>query len=72
MQSPLLISEMGRLGLVNENTFLIALKTLAACRELNKCVQFFHLMNGFGVGYNVKRLNLGGLKLLMYLLYLME
>ncbi|TYI11324.1 hypothetical protein ES332_A09G201700v1 [Gossypium tomentosum] len=49
--------EMGKLGLVNDKTFRIALKTLALARELKKCVGFFHLMNGFGVGYKLETLN---------------
>ncbi|KAG4184452.1 hypothetical protein ERO13_A09G173100v2 [Gossypium hirsutum] len=49
--------EMGKLGLVNDKTFRIALKTLALAKELKKCVGFFHLMNGFGVGYKLETLN---------------
>ncbi|TYI91535.1 hypothetical protein E1A91_D03G199300v1 [Gossypium mustelinum] len=49
--------EMGKLGLVNDKTFRIALKTLALARELKTCVGFFHLMNGFGVGYKLETLN---------------
>ncbi|XVE91601.1 hypothetical protein REPUB_Repub01dG0024000 [Reevesia pubescens] len=49
--------EMGKLGLVNDKTFRIILKTLALARELKKCVEFFHLMNGFGVGYKLETLN---------------
>nr|KJB68451.1 hypothetical protein B456_010G245800 [Gossypium raimondii] len=51
------LQEMGKLGLVNDKTFRIALKTLALARELKKCVGFFHLMNGFGVGYKLETLN---------------
>ncbi|PPD79047.1 hypothetical protein GOBAR_DD24014 [Gossypium barbadense] len=49
--------EIGKFGLVNDKTFMIALKTLALVRELKKCVDFFHLMNGFGVGYKLETLN---------------
>ncbi|WRX13278.1 Pentatricopeptide repeat - like 10 [Theobroma cacao] len=49
--------EMGKLGLVNDKTFRIALKTLASARELKKCVEFFHLMNEFGVGCKLETLN---------------
>lgn len=49
--------EMGKLGLVNDKTFRIALKTLALARKLKKCVEFFHLMNGFGIGYKLETLN---------------
>lgn len=48
---------MGRRRLVNDRTFLIALKTLAAARELKKCVEFFHVMNGYGIEYSVETLN---------------
>ncbi|KAF2319220.1 hypothetical protein GH714_014049 [Hevea brasiliensis] len=51
------VQEMGKLGLVNDKTFIIVLKTLASARELKKCVQFFLLMNGYGCGYSVERLN---------------
>ncbi|OAY38342.1 putative pentatricopeptide repeat-containing protein At1g26500 [Manihot esculenta] len=51
------VQEMGNLGLVNDKTFIIVLKTLAAARELKKCVQFFHLMNGYRCEYSVERLN---------------
>ncbi|KAK8685221.1 hypothetical protein V6N13_041227 [Hibiscus sabdariffa] len=49
--------EMGKLGLVNDKTFRIVLKTLALARELKKCVGFFHMMNGFGVGYTLETLD---------------
>ncbi|KAE8697661.1 putative pentatricopeptide repeat-containing protein [Hibiscus syriacus] len=49
--------EMGKLGLINDKTFRIVLKTLALSRELKKCLRFFHLMNEFGVGYNLETLN---------------
>eukprot|EP00257_Ricinus_communis_P023652 XP_015583697.1 putative pentatricopeptide repeat-containing protein At1g26500 [Ricinus communis] len=51
------IQEMGKLGFVNDRTFIIGLKTLASARELKKCVEFFHLMNGVGCEYSVERLN---------------
>lgn len=43
--------------MVNIKTYIIALRTLAAARELKKCVEFFHLMNGFGYGYKVETFN---------------
>lgn len=43
--------------MVNDKTFRIALKTLASARELKKCVEFFHLMNEFRVGYKLETLN---------------
>ncbi|KAK9935039.1 hypothetical protein M0R45_022155 [Rubus argutus] len=52
-----LLNEVGRRRLVNDRTFLIALKTLAAARELKKCVEFFHVMNGYGIEYSVETLN---------------
>ncbi|KAI9169330.1 hypothetical protein LWI28_010787 [Acer negundo] len=51
------LQEMGRRRLVNDKTFRIALKTLAQVRELNKCVNFFHLMNNCGFEYSLERLN---------------
>lgn len=48
---------MGQRRLVNDKTFLIALKTLAKARELNKCVEFFHVMNGYGFDYSLETLN---------------
>lgn len=51
------LHEMGRRRLVNDKTFRIALKTLAGARELKKCVEFFHLMNDYGFGYNLETLN---------------
>ncbi|KAM1114473.1 hypothetical protein ACFX13_048029 [Malus domestica] len=52
------LHEMGRRRLVNRKTFLIAVRTLAKARELNKCVDFFHAMNGFGFGYDLGNLNM--------------
>lgn len=52
-----ILQEMGSCGLVNDKTFRIALRTLASARELKKCVELFHLMNGFGFGYNLETLN---------------
>ncbi|KAK6116427.1 hypothetical protein DH2020_049889 [Rehmannia glutinosa] len=52
-----LCRETGELRLVNIKTFIIALRTLAAARELKKCVEFFHLMNGFGYEYKVEIFN---------------
>ena len=37
--------------LVNAKTFRIVLNTLAAARELKKCVEFFHSMNACGYKY---------------------
>ncbi|KDP41291.1 hypothetical protein JCGZ_15698 [Jatropha curcas] len=51
------IQEMAKIGLVNDKTFIIALKTLGLARELKKCVEFFHLMNSYGYEYRVERLN---------------
>ncbi|XP_023538207.1 putative pentatricopeptide repeat-containing protein At1g26500 [Cucurbita pepo subsp. pepo] len=48
-----LIQEMGRRRLVTDKTFVVALRTLAAARELKKCVELFHLMNGYGFGYSL-------------------
>ncbi|XP_022131400.1 putative pentatricopeptide repeat-containing protein At1g26500 [Momordica charantia] len=52
-----LIQEAGRRRLVTDKTFVIALRTLAAARELKKCVEFFHLMDGYGFGYSLVTLN---------------
>ncbi|CAA0243726.1 unnamed protein product [Arabidopsis thaliana] len=54
-----LAQEIGKRGLVNDKTFRIVLKTLASARELKKCVNYFHLMNGFGYLYNVETMNRG-------------
>ena len=43
-----LLHEMGQRHPVNDKTFRIALNTLAAARELKKCVEFFHSMNACG------------------------
>ncbi|XP_058769290.1 putative pentatricopeptide repeat-containing protein At1g26500 [Vicia villosa] len=52
-----LLNEAAIRRLANDKTFVIALKTLGAARELKKCVEFFHLMNCNGCGYSVERLN---------------
>ncbi|PQP92683.1 putative pentatricopeptide repeat-containing protein [Prunus yedoensis var. nudiflora] len=52
-----MLHEMGRRRLLNDNTFLIALKTLAKAREFNKCVEFFRVMNGYGFDYSWETLN---------------
>lgn len=52
-----LIKEIGHSRLVTDKTFKIAIKTLASAREMKKCVEFFHVMNGFGYGYNLGTLN---------------
>ncbi|KAL2546657.1 putative pentatricopeptide repeat-containing protein [Forsythia ovata] len=52
-----LCQEIGKLHLLNIKTYIIALRTLAAARELKKCVEFFHLMNGFGYEYRVEVLD---------------
>ncbi|GMY28841.1 putative pentatricopeptide repeat-containing protein [Fagus crenata] len=48
---------MGRRHLVNDKTFRIALNTLAAARELKKCVEFFHSMNACGYEYSLETMN---------------
>ncbi|XP_023731379.1 putative pentatricopeptide repeat-containing protein At1g26500 [Lactuca sativa] len=52
-----LINEIGHSRLVTDKTYKIAIKTLASAREMKKCVEFFHVMNGFGYGYNLGTLN---------------
>lgn len=52
-----LIQEMGRRRLVNDQTNCIALKSLASSREMKRCVEFFHLMNGYGYDYSLVTLN---------------
>nr|AYM00857.1 pentatricopeptide repeat protein [Salvia miltiorrhiza] len=52
-----LCREAGERRLVNVKTYIIALRTLAAARELKKCVEFFHLMKGFGYEYEVETFN---------------
>lgn len=52
-----LIKEIGHSRLVTDKTYKIAVKTLASAREMKKCVEFFHVMNGFGYGYNLGTLN---------------
>ncbi|KAI8023778.1 putative pentatricopeptide repeat-containing protein [Camellia lanceoleosa] len=51
------LHEMGCRGLVNDKTCRIALKTLASAREMKKCIEFFHVMNGFGCCYSLETLN---------------
>ncbi|XP_016433538.1 putative pentatricopeptide repeat-containing protein At1g26500 [Nicotiana tabacum] len=51
------VQEIGRCQLVTPKTYVVGLKTLAEARELKKCVYVFHVMNGFGYGYNVEILN---------------
>ncbi|KAA8529356.1 hypothetical protein F0562_033845 [Nyssa sinensis] len=51
------LQEMGRRHLVTDQTFRIALKTLASARELKKCIEFFHLMDGYDYCYNLETLN---------------
>lgn len=51
------VTEMGRRRLANDKTYRIALTTLASARELKKCVEFFHLMNGYDYGYSLASLN---------------
>ncbi|KAM0961435.1 hypothetical protein ACFX2J_020629 [Malus domestica] len=69
------LHEMGRCRLVNHKSFLITLRTLAKARALNKCIDFFHAMNGFGFGYDLRNLNvvvedLCGLKLVIEVRFL--
>ncbi|KAL8196444.1 hypothetical protein R6Q57_024739 [Mikania cordata] len=52
-----LIKEIGHRRLVTDKTYIIALKTLASAREMRKCVEFFHVMNELGYGYNLRTLN---------------
>ncbi|EXC22075.1 hypothetical protein L484_006660 [Morus notabilis] len=59
-----LLRESGQRCLANDKTFKIALTTLAKAsttlakaRELKKCVEFFHVMNGLGFGYSLRTLN---------------
>ncbi|KAI3812013.1 hypothetical protein L1987_16713 [Smallanthus sonchifolius] len=52
-----LIKEIGHRRLVTDKTYKIAVKTLASAREMKKCVDFFHIMNGFGYGYDLGTLN---------------
>ncbi|GKD64293.1 putative pentatricopeptide repeat-containing protein [Tanacetum coccineum] len=48
-----LVLGFGPQRLFNDKSFVIVLKTLASAREMRKCVEFFHLMNGFGYGYDL-------------------
>lgn len=52
-----LIHEIGQLRLVTIKTYITAIKVLASARELKKCVEFFHLMDGFGYVYSLENLN---------------
>lgn len=52
-----LLQEIGHRRLVSIKTYITAFKVLASARELKKCVEFFHLMNGFGYVYNLETLN---------------
>ncbi|KAH9605807.1 hypothetical protein KSS87_020401 [Heliosperma pusillum] len=49
--------EMTEQKIANDKTFRIALKTLAAARELKKCVECFHVMNSHGHSYSLGTLN---------------
>lgn len=51
------LHEMAQKKVANEKTFRIALKTLAKARELKKCVEYFHLMDSHGYGYDLDTLN---------------
>ncbi|XP_052173564.1 putative pentatricopeptide repeat-containing protein At1g26500 [Diospyros lotus] len=51
------LQDMGRRRVVTQKTFSIGLKTLASARELKKCVEFFHVMNGYGWCYSLETLN---------------
>lgn len=51
------LQEMARRRMTNDNTFRIALRTLASAREMKKCVEFFHLMNAHEVEYSSETLN---------------
>lgn len=52
-----LCREAGERRLVNIKTYIIAQRTLAAARELKKCVEFFHLMKEFGYEYRIETFN---------------
>ncbi|XP_024995275.1 putative pentatricopeptide repeat-containing protein At1g26500 [Cynara cardunculus var. scolymus] len=52
-----LIKEIGHRRLVTDRTCTIALKTLASAREMKKCVEFFHILNGVGYGYSLGTFN---------------
>lgn len=52
-----LLQEIGRLRLVTTKTYITALKVLASARELKKCVEIFHIMNGLGFVYSLDTLN---------------
>ncbi|XP_027153578.1 putative pentatricopeptide repeat-containing protein At1g26500 [Coffea eugenioides] len=52
-----LLQEIGRLRLVTTKTYIIALKVLASARELKKCVELFHTMNGLGFVCSLDTLN---------------
>ncbi|XP_059308624.1 putative pentatricopeptide repeat-containing protein At1g26500 [Lycium ferocissimum] len=51
------LQETGKYQLVTPKTYIVGVKTLALARELKKCVEVFHLMNGFGYVYSVDVLN---------------
>nr|GLL47649.1 putative pentatricopeptide repeat-containing protein At1g26500 [Ipomoea trifida] len=51
------LQEIGRRRSVTPKTYVISVKTLASARELKKCVETFHVMNGFGYEYSVETLN---------------
>lgn len=52
-----LVQEIGQNRLVTDKTYKIAITTLASAREMKKCVEFFHVMNGFGYGYKLETFN---------------
>ncbi|XP_057550702.1 putative pentatricopeptide repeat-containing protein At1g26500 [Amaranthus tricolor] len=52
-----LLNEMAQKKVATDKTFRIALKTLAAARELKKCVDYFHMMNAHEYGYSLDILN---------------
>ncbi|MFS7950671.1 putative tetratricopeptide-like helical domain superfamily [Helianthus anomalus] len=51
------VQETGNRTLVTDKTYIIVVKILASAREMKKCVDFFHIMNGFGHGYDLGTLN---------------
>nr|XP_043639712.1 putative pentatricopeptide repeat-containing protein At1g26500 [Erigeron canadensis] len=52
-----LTKEFGQRRLVSDKTYMVVIKTLASAREMKKCVDFFHLMNEFGYGYDLRTLD---------------
>ncbi|KAL4184280.1 hypothetical protein AMTRI_Chr10g260 [Amborella trichopoda] len=51
------LEEMARNGMANTRSFEISVMAFASSREINKCIETFHLMNQHGVPYSLETMN---------------